>query len=171
MRLPCSDDLRFERRDWGNWRTALRVGAAYCVSLVMISLLAAAPCRAASIPAWLDDAITQWNKLNPTSQIQFVAIKDQYVWYTMSAQPELGSKEIRERVYGIVHKNGYANMNDEESVTTATPPSPNGPVKAKKCWNRSFLRNIQGSSTPGESMLTTLVCEDGANWSVGFRIL
>ena len=46
------------------------------------------------------------------------------------------------------------------------------PSKDKKCWTRSFLRDVQkGSSTTVERMLTTLVCEDGANWSAGFRIL
>ena len=99
-------------------------------------------------------------------------IKDSYVWYTLVATPELGSKEIRTRVSGIAYKNGYANNQDEEIVTTGKPPTASGPNKAKKCWSRSFLRDTQkGSATTVERILTTLVCEDGANWSAGFCIL
>jgi len=146
--------------------------AACCACLLTLSLFATTPCNAGSIPAWLDDSITSWNENNQQSRIEFVAIKDSYVWYTMSATPELGSKEIRARVYGIAYKNGYANTQDEEIVTTGKPPTASGPSKAKKCWSRSFLRDIQkGSPTTVERMLTTLVCEDGANWSAGFRIL
>ena len=148
------------------------VGVVCCAGLLAMSLFATTPCNAGSIPAWLDDGITQWNKENPASPIRFVEIKDSYVWYTMSATPELGSKEIRARVYGIAYKNGYANTQDEEIVTTGKPPTASGPSKAKKCWTRSFLRDVQkGSSTTVERMLTTLVCEDGTNWSAGFRIL
>ena len=148
------------------------VAIACCITLIAVGLLGATPCVAGSIPAWLDDAITQWNKDNPASPIRFVDIKDSYVWYTMPGSPELGSKEIRDRVYGIAYKNGYANTQDEEIVTTGKPPSPNGPAKTKKCWTRSFLRDVQKASpTTVERMLTTLVCEDGANWSAGFRIL
>jgi hypothetical protein len=144
------------------------------VGMIAIGLLAPTPSNAASIPAWLDDSITSWNTNNPTSAIQFVDIKDSYVWYTMAATPEISSKEIRARVYGIAYKNGYANTQDEEIVTTGKPPQANGPVKTTKCWTRSFLRDIQqGDSTNGtvERMLTTLVCQDGTNWSAGFRIL
>ena len=140
--------------------------AACCACLLTINLVATTPCNAGSIPAWLDDSITSWNENNPQSRIEFVAIKDSYVWYTMVATPELGSKEIRARVYGIAYKNGYANTQDEEIVTTGTP------AKDKKCWTRSFLRDIEkGSSTTVQRMLTTLVCEDGPNWAAGFRIL
>ena len=150
----------------------LVVVAVLCAGLIGMGLLAASPCHAGSIPAWLDDGISQWNKANPESRLQFVSIKDSYVWYTMPGNTELASKDIRERVYGIAYKNGYANTQDEEIVTTARPPSPNGPAKEKKCWTRSFLRDIQkGSPTTVERMLTTFVCEDGANWSVGFRAL
>lgn len=146
--------------------------AACCAGLLTIGVFAITPCNAGSIPAWLDDSIMNFNTDNPASPIQFVDIKDSYVWYTMAATPELGSKEIRARVYGIAYKNGYANSQDEEIVTTGKPPTANGPSKPKKCWTRSFLRDIQkGSSTTVERMLTTLVCEDGANWSAGFRIL
>lgn len=150
----------------------LAVGATACSGLLTIIFFATTAGSAGSIPAWLDDSITSWNTNNPNSTIQFVDIKDSYVWYTMAATPELGSKEIRARVYGIAYKNGYANTQDEEIVTTGKPPNPNGPVKTAKCWTRSFLRDIQqAESTNGERMLTTMVCQDGANWSAGFRIL
>ncbi len=172
MRFRFSDHRRFKDLDWLSWRKALGAGVACCASLAAVSLFAATPCSAGSIPAWLDDAISHWNQQNPASQIQFVDIKDSYVWYAMMGTPELGSKDIRGRVYGIAQKNGYANTQDEEMVTTGKPPSKNGPVKTRKCWTRSFLRDIQtGSSTTVERMLTTLVCEDGANWSAGFRVL
>ena len=146
--------------------------AACCACLLTINLVATTPCNAGSIPAWLDDSITTWNTNNPDSPIKFVAIKDSYVWYTMVATPELGSKEIRARVYGIAYKNGYANTQDEEIVTTGRPPTAGVPAKDKKCWTRSFLRDIEkGSSTTVQRMLTTLVCEDGPNWAAGFRIL
>ena len=152
-------------------RTAI-AATACCAGLLTISLFATTPCNAGSVPAWLDDSITTWNTNNAQSRIEFVDIKDSYVWYTMVATPELGSKEIRARVYGIAYKNGYADSQDEEIVTTGKPPTTTGPSKAKKYWSRSFLRDIQkGSSTTVERMLTTLVCEDGANWSAGFRIL
>jgi len=149
------------------------VSAAVCSGGLLIGAFATPPCHAGSIPAWLDDSITNWNTNNPKSALQFVDIKDSYVWYKTAASPELGSKEIRARVYGIAYKNGYANTQDEEIVTTGKPPVANGPVKTLKCWTRSFLRDIQtGDSTQGsERMLTTLVCQDGVNWSAGFRIL
>jgi hypothetical protein len=156
-----------------NLRQQFVITAATCCATVLtICTFATTPCNAAQIPAWLDDSITSWNTNNPTSTIQFVDIKDSYVWYTMNATPELGSKEIRARVYGIAYKNGYANTQDEEIVTTGKPPKANGPVKTAKCWSRSFLRDLQkGSATTEQRMLTTLVCEDGASWSAGFRIL
>jgi hypothetical protein len=153
-------------------RKTLMTSLACCTGLVAMSLFAATPVNANSVPAWLDDAITEWNKANPAGQIQFVDIKDNYVWYTMAAKPELGSKEIRGRVFGIATKHGYAPSQDEEMVTTAKPPSPAGPAKAKKCWTMNYMRDIQkGNSLSQERMLTTLVCEDGANWAAGFRVL
>jgi len=53
---------------------------------------------------WLDDAITDWNKANPASPIQFMDIKDSYVWYSVAGKPELSSKDIRRRVYNSVYK-------------------------------------------------------------------
>jgi hypothetical protein len=150
----------------------LVVRLACCAALLAGSLATATPCSANSIPAWLDDSISQWNVDNPDSKIQFVDIKDSYVWYRMAASPEHPSKEIRARVYNIAYKNGYANSQDEEIVTTGKPPVPSGQVKTRKCWTRSFLRDIQkGSTTTVERMLTTLVCEEDQNWAAGFRIL
>jgi hypothetical protein len=154
-----------------SWKSVVSVFAC-CAIVLAIASLSTAPSGAAQIPAWLDDSITSWNTNNPTSTIQFVDIKDSYVWYTMAATPEITSKEIRARVYGIAYKNGYMNSQDEEIVTTGKPPRQSGPAKTTKCWTRSFLRDVQkGSPTTVERMLTTLVCEDGANWSAGFRIL
>jgi hypothetical protein len=146
--------------------------ATCCTGLLAMSLLAATPGKANSVPAWLDDAITEWNNSNPASTIRFVDIKDSYVWYTMAASPALGSKEIRGRVFGIATKHGYAPSQDEEMVTTAKPPSPAGKAKPKKCWTMNYQRDIQkGNSLSQERMLTTLVCEDGPNWAAGFRVL
>ena len=145
-----------------------------CMVALVAADLAAVPCHAGagSVPAWLDDAITDYNKANTANPITFVDIKDSYVWYTMTGSPELGSKDIRTRVYNIAYHNGYANNQDEEIVTTGKPPVPGGVVKTRKCWTRSFLRDIQKASpTTVERMLTTLVCEDGPNWAAGFRIL
>jgi len=145
-----------------------------CLIAFVAAGFAAAPCHAGagSVPAWLDDAIGEYNKANAASPITFVDIKDSYVWYTMAGSPELASKDIRTRVYNIAYRNGYANNQDEEIVTTGKPPVPNGVVKTRKCWTRSFLRDIQKASpTTVERMLTTMVCEDGPNWSAGFRIL
>jgi hypothetical protein len=151
-------------------RTTAAAACAAC--LLTISLFATTPSNAGSIPAWLDDSITSWNTNHPDSPVLFVAIKDSYVWYEVAASPGLGSKEIRARIYGIAYKNGYADTQDEEIVTTGKPPTTGPPAKQRKCWTRSFLRDVQkGSSTSVERMLTTLVCEDGENWAAGFRIL
>lgn len=167
-----SHALGFEALNKPDRLKAVVAGIACCVGLVAISLFAATPCSAGSIPAWLDDGISEWNKANPASPIQFVDIKDSYVWYTMAGTPELTSKEVRGRAYNIAYKNGYANSQDEEIVTTGKPPVASGPVTTKKCYTRSFLRDIQkGSATTVERMLTTMVCEDGPNWALGFRVL
>jgi len=161
-----------ERNAMSSLRNRIALVVISGAALITASALAVTLSSAASIPAWLDDSITNWNKQNPQSPIQFVDIKDSYVWYTIAATPELDSKNVRTRVYNIVHTNGYANTQDEEIVTTGKPPTGSGVSKAKKCWTRSFLRDLQkGSATTQERMLTTLVCEDGANWSAGFRIL
>lgn len=147
-------------------------GLVFLAGAVALSLLAAAPCHADSIPAWLDEAITKWNSANPATPISFATIKDSYVWYTIPSAPEFASKDIRARVYNIAHQNGYANRQDEEMVTTMRAPTAGGPFKTLKCYTRSFDRDPhQGSSAGTNKVLTTMVCEDGAGWSAGFRIL
>lgn len=172
MRFDRRHDLGLETLRPRTWRKALIAGIAGCVVLMAASVCSAAPVGAGSIPAWLDDAITDWNKANPASPILFTDIKDSYVWYSIEGKPEFSSKDIRGRVYNIAYKHGYANSQDEEIVTTGKPPVASGPAPVRKCWTRSFLRDIQkGSPTTVERMLTTMVCEDGSNWAAGFRIL
>jgi hypothetical protein len=135
---------------------------------VAATLFAIIPVNAASIPAWLDDAITQWNEENPEVKIQFVEIKDSFVWYMIPNTDEIGSKELRESIYEISQKNGYTKMEAEELITLGRPPSPTGPGKQKKCWQRGFTLEID---TGRQRMLTTQVCADGDNWFAGFRIV
>ena len=157
----------------------------YCVSLIALGFLATGLCSAASIPAWLDDAISKWNHENQAIQIQFVDIKDSYVWYAIPGTSEIGHAEIRESIYRIVQERGYQMTADEELITTGRPPSPNPPQRDKKCWTRSFVRDIEelsntkaaGASGYGaatgmrQRMLTSLVCDNAPDWSVGIRIL
>jgi hypothetical protein len=148
-------------------------------SLVVVAILAI-PCFAASIPSWLDDAISKWNTANPTSQIRFVEIKDSYVWYDVPRTAEVGHAQIRERLNKLVLDHGYKPMDDEEMVTTGKPPVTSGRVVSKKCWSRSFVLNLQaqadtkevGGESPGQRqrMLTSLVCEDTKAWWAAFRI-
>ena len=137
------------------------------------------PCVAASIPAWLDDGISNWNRQHPESRIEFVNIRDSFVWYQMP-KTELEHKMIRERVNQIVLANGYAPMDDEELVTTGKPPVTSGRVLAKKCWSRSFVLDLQAqanakttgetSATQRQRLLTSLVCEDDSVWWAAFRV-
>jgi hypothetical protein len=135
--------------------------------------------QAASIPAWLDDAITKWNDANKPTQISFVDIKDEYVWYTVP-NDKANHQDIRKSIYDIVQENGYKPTDNEERITTARPPA----SKQKKCWTRSFVLDIQelsnttaagdesGSDTGlRQRMLTSLVCQDSSQWFAGFRIL
>jgi len=154
--------------------------AGCCAGVVAISLFATHPCHAASIPAWLDDAITEWNKENQATQIEFVDIKDSFVWYMIPDTPEKGSKDIRETIYEIVTTHGYEVTDQEELVTTGKPPSQTTPYKPKKCWQRSFvltINELSNTTAPGggrtgvrQRLLTSLVCEDGRDWYAGFRI-
>jgi len=135
--------------------------------LAVVSLLTGLA-MAASIPAWLDDAISKWNQENPDVTFRFLDIKDSFVWYLFPKTDDLAHSEIRERMYAIVEANGYQKTEEEELVTTGKPPSPTEPYKAKKCWSRSFTLNIDVGR---QRMLTTLLCEDATNWYTGFRIL
>ena len=156
------------------------LAAAALAALFAAGMLAATPCRAASVPAWLDDGITKWNAENPDVQIRFVNIKDSFVWYDIPKTPQLDQKKIRESVGRIVLANAYVPLDDEELVTTGRPPVASGPSTAKKCWSRSFVLNIQaqnntkavGDDPSGQRqrMLTSLVCDDATTWWAAFRV-
>lgn len=154
--------------------------AALCALVLALSAVAATPSRAASVPAWLDAAISKWNGEHPDAAIRFVNIRDSFVWYDMPKTAELGHQQIRERVNAIVLNNNYVPMDEEELVTTGKPPVTSGRSTPKKCWSRSFVLNIQSQSNTkavGEEsagqrqrMLTSLVCEDTATWWAAFRV-
>jgi hypothetical protein len=151
-----------------------------CAGIAAIGL-SGSPCLAASIPAWLDEAITKWNQENENIQIEFVDIKDSFVWYMIPDTEETGHQEIRDSIHEIVLGHGYKVTDQEEMVTTGKPPSPINPYKAKKCWKRSYVRDIKelsnttssrgGKSGLRQRMLTSLVCDDADYWFTGFRIL
>lgn len=149
--------------------------------IAAVVILSAAPCLAASVPAWLDDGISNWNAGHPDSAIRFVNIKDSFVWYDIPRTDELSQKQIRERLNSIVTANGYEQMDDEELVTTGKPPVTSGRTTPKKCWSRSFVLNIQaqsGTKAVGDDeaagqrqrLLTSMVCEDSAVWWAAFRV-
>lgn len=153
-----------------------------CAAVALAVLLSTTPVSAASIPAWLDEAISTWNEENKTMPIEFVDIKDQFIWYAVADTPEIAGTDIRTSIYDLVLQHGYEVTDQEERVTTGKPPSELSPYKKKKCWTRSFVRNIEelsnttsvgGGNRSGirQSMLTSLVCEDGDDWFTGFRIL
>ena len=143
-------------------------------------LAAAAPAHAASVPAWLDEGISNWNQANPDAAIRFVTIKDTYVWYDMPKAQDLGQKQIRERLKAIVHRNGYEPMDEEDLVTTGKPPVTSGRSTPKKCWSRSFVYNIQAQSNTKsvdddvaaqrQRLLTSLICEDSSVWWAACRV-
>lgn len=156
--------------------------AACCAGLVTAVWLATAPCIAASIPAWLDEAISKYNQRNPALKIEFADIKDSFVWYRVPSSPEMGHKEVRDVTYKIVQEHGYVTTDDEELVTTGKPPSVDGRNATKKCWRRSFLLTIDklsetttlgGGEGAGQRqrMLTSLICDDDTYWATGFRII
>ena len=152
------------------------------LALCCLGLFAAAgtPSHAASIPAWLDDAIANWNEQHADQAIRFVNVKDSFVWYDMPKLPELGRTGVRDRVSKIVVANGYVPMDEEELVTLGTPPAVSGPPTEKKCWKWSYVMNIQSQSNTKsldeeragqrQRMLTTLVCEDTSTWWAAFRV-
>jgi len=149
-------------------------------ALLVVLALAAVPCLAASIPAWLDDGITRWNSANPTTQLTFVNVKDSFAWYQMPKSTEHTLPQLRDRVNKVVLGNGYQPLDDEELVTTGRPPVTAGRSASKKCWSRSFVLNIQaqndtkarGEDPSGQRqrMLTSLVCDDTSTWWAAFRV-
>lgn len=151
---------------------------------LVIGLAFAGVAVGASIPAWLDDAISEWNaeKENKDVKIRFVDIKDSFVWYMVPENDEFGQKEIRGRVHDIILKNYYMTTDEEELVTTGKPPSPVNAHVPKKCWRRSYVLDIKALSDTKSTgsgrrtgqrqrMLTSQVCEDEGFWFMGFRIL
>lgn len=175
--------MRF-RNDRRAFTSRLALGAAVAACF-LAGLATATPCNAASIPAWLDDAITEWNEANEATPIEFLEIKDDFVWYTIPKTKEIGSKDVRGSIYEMVQEHGYQQTDDEERVTTGKPPSPVSPYKTKKCWTRSWVLNIEelsnttsaggrgrgGRSGQRQRMLTSQVCDDTPYWVTGFRIL
>ena len=146
-----------------------------------VCALLALPVSAASVPAWLDEGISNWNAKNPAAAIRFVDIKDSFVWYDMPKTPELGQKQIRERLKSIVYGNGYEPMDEEDLVTTGKPPVTSGRSAPKKCWSRSFVYSIRAQSETKaagddehagqrQRLLTSLICEDAAVWWAAFRV-
>ena len=150
------------------------------LALLLLGALAAGPVLAAAIPAWLDDGITKWNSNNPDTKIRFVDIKDDYAWFDVPNSTKTDGQRLREAINKIVMGNGYQPLNEEELVTTAKPPVPSGPARAKKCWSRSFVMNVKaqshtkavgdGPAGQQQNMLTSLVCEDETTWWAAFRV-
>ncbi|HEX5042472.1 MAG TPA: hypothetical protein VFV75_06175 [Candidatus Polarisedimenticolaceae bacterium] len=149
-----------------SYRSSARILGA--LGLAACALLGSVPSRAASIPAWLDQAITTFNTNNPTTPIEFIAIKDQYAWYRLPKGGGIDAADIRTKVYGIAQSSGYSTMSPEELVTTARPPVPSGAATQKKCWSRSFTMTV---TTGQERLLTSLICEDTADWKMAFRVI
>jgi len=160
--------------------------AAICCALALgLGVIPIQLVLAASIPAWLDDAITDWNQNNPSTRIDFVDIKDEFVWYVVPDTPDVDHSDIRSSIYRLVQEKGYKPTDEEERVTTGKPPTPTSRHQAKKCWTRSFvldiheMSNTTAAGSTGSSrdtglrqrMLTSLVCQDAAEWYAGFRIL
>ena len=156
--------------------STLAVAAAFGAALFV-----ATPAPAASVPAWLDEGISNWNHDNPAAAIRFVNIKDQFVWYDMPKTADVTVKEIRDRLKNIVYKNGYEPMDEEDLVTMGKPPVTAGRSAPKKCWSRSFVYNIQaqsGTKAVGDDdpsgqrqrLLTSLICEDSSVWWAAFRV-
>jgi len=152
-------------------------------ALIIVGMLVAGIAAAASIPAWLDDAISEWNSESENKEIpiRFVDIVDSYVWYMLPQNDQFGQKEIRARVHEIAQANGYTTTDEEELGTTGKPPSPVNPYQPKKCWRRSYVLDIQALSdtraqgdkraAQRQRMLTSMICEDEGYWFMGFRIL
>ena len=136
--------------------------------VVAVALLASLSSQAASIPAWLDQAITDFNKANATRPVEFVEIKNSFVWYRVAKDGSADSVKGRKLLYTIAESTGYATTSPEELVITARPPAASGPDKDKKCWSRSFTKDV---TTGQQRLLSSLICEDGENWMLGFRVI
>jgi hypothetical protein len=147
-------------------KAAAVVIVGFLLSLMTVSLLSITTGMAASVPVWLDDAITMHNSENPDLPVEFVDIKNSFVWYMTARVDPAQHVRIRENVYGIARANGYKQTEQEELVTTGKPPSPTDPHSAKKCWKRNFILELE---TGRQRLLTTLVCEDESYWFAGFR--
>jgi hypothetical protein len=147
----------------------MRFNRSMTIASFTLFAMAATLTVAASIPVWLDDAMTEFNEKNPNMQFRFVDIKDSYAWYVVQDTAEIGSKDIREGIYGLAKANGYKMTSEEELLTTARPPSQKSPATDKKCWKRSFT--LDGGTGSAGRMLTTFVCQDDQQWFTGFRIL
>jgi len=149
-------------------KTAGGFRRAFTLACLSVLALSATLTNAASIPVWLDDAIAGFNAENVDIQIEFVDVKDSFVWYVVPETDEIGSERIRESIYGIALANGYK-MTADELITTARPPSRTTPSVDKKCWKRSFTLDVDVKSAG--RMLNTYVCQDEVQWFAGFRIL
>jgi hypothetical protein len=167
-------DMRFR---FGGWI----VIAAFCAAVVTVGLFVTTQSSAASIPAWLDDAIAGWNAKNPAQQFQFSGIKDSFVWYRIERSPEVGQKQIRDASYRLLQEHGYMVTDEEELVTTGTPPVDSGRATPKKCWRRSFVLTLDGAgnnttaiagerSGVQQRLLTSMICDDNPSWAAGFRV-
>jgi hypothetical protein len=139
---------------------------AFGAGLLIIVSLVTGLAWAASVPVWLDDAITAYNEKSSSIKIQFMDIKDSFVWYVIPDSEEIGSKDIREGIFRIAQASGYQVMEGDELITTTRPPTPGRAHTDKKCWKRSFA--MEGEAP---RVLTTYVCQGDAEWYAGFRTL
>ena len=165
MEQRCKADYRSVSSDRSD--RAIVVLSGVFLGLVVVSLFSISPGMAASVPAWLDAAIAKHNQEHPELPIEFVDIKNSFVWYMTPKTDPAEHQRIREDVYGIAKENGYLQTEEEELVTTGKPPSPTNPYSAKKCWKRNFTLDLE---TGRQRLLTTLVCDDTSYWFAGFRI-
>ena len=94
--------------------------------------------------------------------------QDSFVWYRVAKDGNSESTKGRSTLYSIAESTGYAKTSPEELVITARPPAAQGPDKDKKCWSRSFTKDV---TTGQQRLLTSLICEDGDNWMLGFRVI
>ena len=67
------------------------------IVVVVLGLVGSGICLGASIPAWLDDAISEWNGESPELAIRFVDIKDEFVWYRVPGIQKKSTIEVKSR--------------------------------------------------------------------------